>query len=219
MDPLLQGQQGHGHHRDGRGDLAVSDGGDGWVVGDTVSAARAAAGKVQGRRTTIPIRHPIAVPDGEWDITLQTTWVEPAYLEPDASWSAPGGEPVVDKGTATRRMILGNRVMVEEMEGQMAGQPFTGQGLHGYDNVTGKYWATWNDSMTTGLMVSEGSCDADGACTFTGRYNDALSKQPMATRMTTRWTDPSTEVFEMYGPGPGGKEAKMMEITYRKRAP
>jgi CO/xanthine dehydrogenase Mo-binding subunit len=25
--------------------------------------------------------------------TLQTTWVEPAYLEPDASWCAPGGEP------------------------------------------------------------------------------------------------------------------------------
>ena len=26
--------------------------------------------------------------------TLRTTWVEPAYLEPDASWCAPGGEPV-----------------------------------------------------------------------------------------------------------------------------
>ena len=25
--------------------------------------------------------------------TLQTTWVEPGYLEPDASWCAPGGEP------------------------------------------------------------------------------------------------------------------------------
>ena len=26
--------------------------------------------------------------------TLQTTWVEPAYLEPDAAWCEPGGEPV-----------------------------------------------------------------------------------------------------------------------------
>jgi xanthine dehydrogenase small subunit len=25
--------------------------------------------------------------------TLRTTWVEPAYLEPDASWCRPGGEP------------------------------------------------------------------------------------------------------------------------------
>ncbi len=32
-------------------------------------------------------------PDGEWDLTLRTSWVEPAYLEPDASWCEPGGEP------------------------------------------------------------------------------------------------------------------------------
>jgi len=135
------------------------------------------------------------------------------------SWHSPGAEPVTDTGTATRRMILGNRVMVEDVEAQMMGQPFTGHGLHGFDNVTGKYWTTWNDSMTTGLMVSEGSCDADGACTYTGSYNDPVSKQPQTTRMTTRWTDPSTEVFEMFAPGPDGKEARMMEITYRKRAP
>jgi hypothetical protein len=36
--------------------------------------------------------------------------------------------------------------------------------------------------------------------------------------MTTRWTDANTEVFEMHGPGPDGKEPKMMEITYKKRA-
>ncbi|MGH9115075.1 MAG: hypothetical protein ACRDWW_04515, partial [Acidimicrobiales bacterium] len=28
-----------------------------------------------------------------WDVTLQTTWVEPGYLETDASWCVPGGEP------------------------------------------------------------------------------------------------------------------------------
>ncbi len=64
-----------------------------WVVAESLSAARAQAGKVQGRRTTIPLTHPIAVPPGDWDLTLRTTWVEPAYLEPDASWCAPGGEP------------------------------------------------------------------------------------------------------------------------------
>jgi hypothetical protein len=148
----------------------------------------------------------LAAMAGSYDLTVR-------------SWHKPGAEPSVDKGTATRSMILGNRVLVEEVEAQMMGQPFKGQGLHGFDNVTGKYWSTWNDSMSTGLMVSEGTCDDDGACTYTGRHNDAVSKQPMTTRMTTRWTDPATEVFEMYAPGPDGKEAKMMEITYRKRAP
>jgi xanthine dehydrogenase small subunit len=62
-------------------------------VGETLSEARARAGKVQGRRTTIPLRHPLDVPPGDWAATLRTTWVEPAYLEPDAAWCAPGGEP------------------------------------------------------------------------------------------------------------------------------
>ena len=65
-----------------------------WVVGESHADALRAAGKVQGRRTTEPLRWPIDVPEGDWVRTLQTTWVEPAYLEPDAAWCEPGGEPV-----------------------------------------------------------------------------------------------------------------------------
>ena len=114
-------------------------------------------------------------------------------------------------------MILDGRVMVETINASIMGQAYSGQGLHGYDNVTGKHWATWNDSMSTGLMVSEGSCDADNTCTFTGSHHDPLTKKKVTTRMVSRWTSPTVEVFEMYGPGPDGKETKMMEITYTKR--
>jgi aerobic-type carbon monoxide dehydrogenase small subunit (CoxS/CutS family) len=82
-------------------DLAPADalvavrGADGsWVVAETLTAARAAAGKVQGRRTTVGITWPIEVPPGTWARTLRTTWVEPGYLEPDASWCEPGGVPL-----------------------------------------------------------------------------------------------------------------------------
>lgn len=89
---------GHGGFADDTAPLdalvAVRDASGNYVVAETLSAARAAAGKVQGRRTTIPVSYPIALPPGEWDVVLRTTWVEPAYLEPDASWCAPGGEPV-----------------------------------------------------------------------------------------------------------------------------
>ncbi|HZQ86832.1 MAG TPA: 2Fe-2S iron-sulfur cluster-binding protein [Acidimicrobiales bacterium] len=74
--------------------VAVPDGAGDWAVAETLTEARAAAGKVQGRRTTVGLRHPLEVPPGDWALTLRTTWVEPAYLEPDASWCAPGGEPV-----------------------------------------------------------------------------------------------------------------------------
>jgi hypothetical protein len=122
-----------------------------------------------------------------------------------------------ESGSATRKVILDGRVMVEELSSSMMGMPFKGQGMHGYDNVTGKHWSTWVDSMSTGLMVSEGTCDAQGACTFTGTYNDAVTKGPKTLRMTSRWSNPTTQVFEMYGPGPDGKEMKMMEITYNKK--
>ncbi len=76
------------------GALVAVRAGDGeWMVGETVEEARALAGKVQGRRTTVDPVPPLAVPDGVWDATLRTSWVEPGYLETDATWCEPGGEP------------------------------------------------------------------------------------------------------------------------------
>jgi hypothetical protein len=65
-----------------------------WAVGESLLDARERAGKVQGRRTTLDARPPLydRLPGGE-GVRLATQWVEPAYLEPDASWCAPGGEP------------------------------------------------------------------------------------------------------------------------------
>jgi aerobic-type carbon monoxide dehydrogenase small subunit (CoxS/CutS family) len=65
----------------------------GWIVAETLIEARALAGKVQGRRTTVAARPPLLDYLPEGDAQLATSWVEPAYLEPDASWCAPGGEP------------------------------------------------------------------------------------------------------------------------------
>ena len=133
------------------------------------------------------------------------------------SWHSPDAPPTVEAGTATRSMVLGGRVMVEDVQSQMHGQPFTGHGMHGYDNVSGKHWSTWNDSMSTGVMVSEGDCSDDGACTFTGSWNDPVTKGKINARMTTKWTSPDVQLFEMFAPGPDGKEARMMEITYTRR--
>ncbi|HEY3174452.1 MAG TPA: DUF1579 domain-containing protein [Candidatus Polarisedimenticolia bacterium] len=133
------------------------------------------------------------------------------------SWQEPGGPATEESGTATRKMALDGRVLIEEVNSTMMGSPYTGHGMTGYDNVSGKYWSTWTDSMSTGIMVSEGSCDAQKACTFTGSWNDPIKKGPLMARMTTRWTTPTTEVFEMYAPGQDGKEMKMMEITYTRK--
>lgn len=73
--------------------VSTSAAGVEWVVADSLLEARARAAKVQGRRTTVALRPPISlpiVPTG--GVALATGWVEPAYLEPDASWCIPGGD-------------------------------------------------------------------------------------------------------------------------------
>jgi hypothetical protein len=139
-----------------------------------------------------------------------------SYTIKTKSWSEPGGPATEESGTATRTMTLDGRVLVEEVTSTLMGAPFVGRGMTGYDNVSGKHWSTWNDSMSTGIIVSQGTCDAKNTCTFTGSWNDPIKKRPVTSRMTSRWTSPTTEIFEMYGPAKNGKEMKMMEITYTK---
>jgi aerobic-type carbon monoxide dehydrogenase small subunit (CoxS/CutS family) len=76
--------------------LAVEAAGARWVVAESLLEARARAGKVQGRRTTVTTAPPLLgsmPPCPEGGVQLATQWVEPAYLEPDASWCVPGGAP------------------------------------------------------------------------------------------------------------------------------
>ncbi len=73
--------------------VAARDDAGVWHVAENLPGAKNAAGKTQGRRTTIEHSWPLEIPPGDWDLTLRTTWVEPAILETDASWCEPGGEP------------------------------------------------------------------------------------------------------------------------------
>ncbi len=70
--------------------IAVMNDAGEWFVGESLHQARTLAGKVQGRRTTLEATFPVDLPDGDWDATLQTSWVDPAYLETDAAWALPG---------------------------------------------------------------------------------------------------------------------------------
>ena len=76
------------------------DGADeyGWVVAETPAEARRLAGRVPGRRTTASWDPPLDVPAGDWAVTLRTSWTDPGYLETDAAWCEPGGEPASPLG-------------------------------------------------------------------------------------------------------------------------
>jgi hypothetical protein len=78
----------------GATELVAVPKGDTYAVAPTLHEARAAAAKVQGRHTTVALAPPLAAavaPAG--GVALATCWVEPAYLEPDASWCTDGVAP------------------------------------------------------------------------------------------------------------------------------
>jgi hypothetical protein len=133
------------------------------------------------------------------------------------SYHEPGAAPEVSTGTATRKLILGGRYLDEAVQATMMGQQFEGRGVSGYDNVSGEWWGTWIDSMSTGVMVSHGEWDeAAGVGSFTGTYNDAVTGKVKTSRMTTRRLPNGDEVMEMYMMTPDG-EAKAMEILYKRQ--
>ena len=68
-----------------------------WHAAESLTHARRQARKVQGRRTTLEPAPPIDIPEPpagtQWAIRLATCWTEPGYLETDAAWCEPDGEP------------------------------------------------------------------------------------------------------------------------------
>jgi hypothetical protein len=77
-------------------------------------------------------------------------------------WMEPGKPPTESTGSAEMKMLLGGRFLYQEFTGQVMGQPFSGIGIDGYDNLRKKYVTAWMDTMGTGIFMMEGTASADG---------------------------------------------------------
>ena len=134
------------------------------------------------------------------------------------SWMEPGQPPTKSKGTSENRMVLGGRWVESKFTSEMMGQPFEGLGYTGYDNFKKKYIGTWQDNMSTAVMLSEGTFDAAGkVMTSTSTMDDPMTGKTSTIKMTTTIASPDHHVFEMWGPDPSGKNVKQMEIVYKRR--
>jgi hypothetical protein len=132
-------------------------------------------------------------------------------------WMEPGKPPTESTGTAEMKMLLDGRFLYQEYNAQMMGQPFSGVGIDAYDNMTKKYMTAWMDTMGTGIFMMEGTASADGkTITLRGSH-----PEPGGGKMTHRavWkiVDNDTQTFDMYGAHHGGKEMKVLEITYTRK--
>lgn len=143
---------------------------------------------------------------GDWKATVK-------------SWMGPG-EPMVSEATVKREMILDGRVLADSWQGNMMGQSFRGHGMQGYDNARGKYWSTWNDNMSTTVMVAWGEWNDEAkGVVYHGEVSNPMDGgAPMKNKMVVRRPQPGTENFEMWEPhGPNGEMVRTMEITLVKQ--
>ena len=141
---------------------------------------------------------------GTWDVT--TTFL-----------MTPDGEPAVSQATADRSMIFGGRVLEEQFSGAMGGLPFQGRATTGYDNVTGRYWGTWIDTVSTGITVLQGGYDETGLWVMEGETPDAMTGTLVPMRIESRRDGPDRHVDTFFMPGPDGELVPMMEMVYERR--
>jgi hypothetical protein len=80
-----------------------------------------------------------------------------------------------------------------------------------------KYVGSWTDSMSTGLATIEGTYDPAKKALTAWFEGPDMTGKVMKSRSVTEYKDKDTRVFSMYGPGPDGKEALGMKITYKRR--
>jgi hypothetical protein len=134
-------------------------------------------------------------------------------------WMDPKAPPQTSAGTSHSEAVMGGRYIETRFEGEMQGQPFTGRGVMGFDNLAGTYFDTWYDSMSTGLFVAHGRYDAaTNTYTFTGTMDDPMApKTKVPIRAVVRIADATHYAFEWYEKR-GGKEQKTMQIDYTKKS-
>jgi hypothetical protein len=134
------------------------------------------------------------------------------------TWMDPSKPPEDTAGTSVNSWTLGDRFVEQKYEGTFMGQPFTGIGYVGYDNVKKKYVSVWMDSAGTGMMSSVMTCDPAGKV-FTAKstVDDPMTGKPTPIESKMTVEDNDHLKFEMWGKGPEGKTYKMMEINYTRK--
>jgi hypothetical protein len=151
---------------------------------------------------------------------------EHAILAKDAgTWDAviemapAGGAPAMtSKGVEVGTLGCGGLCLVTEFNSElMPGVPFAGRGMTAYDKNKKKYVGSWTDSMSAGLLMSEGTYDPASKSVTAWMEGPDMTGATVKTKSVTTYSDDDHRVMTMYVNGPDGKEMQTMKISYTRR--
>ena len=143
---------------------------------------------------------------GKWDVVTRM-WM-----------AGPNAPPTETKGTSEVKWIMDGRFIMEELTGEMMGQPWKGLGFTGYDNYKNMYVATWMDNLGTHILSMKGGMDPAGkTLTFYGEMDEPmLDIQDRMVRYVTKIIDADTHKFEIFDLH-AGPDYKVVEVEYKRR--
>jgi hypothetical protein len=169
--------------------------------------SRSARAQEQAQLPQVSDQHKFLHKDvGTWDATMKIFPME-------------GAEPMESKATETNELLPGGMWLVSRFKGEIFGMPFSGMGTVGYDPIEKKYVGTWVDSISPHLTVMKGEYDAaKKTMTSVAEGRDFATGETTTSKHITRYIDDDTRTFEIHAKEEGGRERKVMEIQYKRRA-
>jgi hypothetical protein len=143
--------------------------------------------------------------DGNWDGEVKM-------------WMVPDAPPETSQLKTVNKMIYNGMYHQSTHTGTVNGMPFNGTGTMAYDNHRKVIINTWIDNMGSGVLYTEGGWDAATKTVESkGKFVDPGTKEILALREVMKVLDDNTQVLTHYHTREGGQEAKVMEITFKRK--
>lgn len=123
--------------------------------------------------------------------------------------------PAPDAPAITSHLVRETRLdgtwLISEFRGTVAGRPFTGLGINGFDPARGKYAGVWVDSMSPAVIPVEGTYDRTSG-EFVTSSNEVSPRGAQPVHSTTRSLDRDTEETVLEARTPDGRTFTRMTM-------
>jgi hypothetical protein len=150
-----------------------------------------------------PEHQQLATRAGVWDV---------AY----SFWMKPDEPPTETKGAMTFASIFDGKYIQGEFTATMAGKPFVGHSVDGYNAVTKQYESIWYDTMSASIIFLSGPSSNQGkTVTYSGEKTCPTEGHVQLRHVQTHQSNDQYSVLAYQIKD--GKERKVMEFHYTRR--
>jgi Protein of unknown function (DUF1579) len=165
--------------------------------------------------TSVPASPPVA-PSLTEQSAKQILAMEAGIWDADISFpSAEPGKPATSaKGVQVNRLRSGGMWIINEFS--IAGMPYEGTGVWGFDRTTGRFSGIWVDNNDQQIRMDDGRWD-DATQTMTWSANMAQANGAFVRLLFTEKFEGKTRRFDMVALTRKG-EVPLVRMVFRKRS-